>query len=326
MRKFLIILPFISALFVGNCFATEISNYISPTAYETMYPYMNSTMKSNLGSDTNAVSARQGATSVYTRTRSASNSNIATAAANGTTGKKRVVSRGATSSARSATNSGATSSARAAVSNSQSGSSRRVVARSGTARARTDTSYTANRAVATTINSTTDVSIGATRCLADYTACMNEYCKRENTEYNRCYCSSKLAQIDSKYQDTIQDLIEQIIALKYQGTYTDAEMQEYWEDKIVQYTGSNSWTALDDALDIDWSTTQSRVQGQETFMVGHEYCVQHLQGCYYMASNMRDAYISDISRDCATYESGLNAIKTAAESVIEYYSESDTDE
>ncbi len=40
-----------------------------------------------------------------------------------------------------------------------------------------------------------------------------------------------------------------------------------------------------------------------------------------MASNLRDAYKSEIARDCSTYEDTLKKIKNIAESVIEHYKE-----
>ena len=319
MQKLINVLTIISALFIGNAnAASQASEYISSTAYNQIYPYMNSKMKSQLASfDTNTTQPKLGAASVYTRTRSAAAGSIP-----GVIPNRRVVRR--TTSARSATNNSYAPDAVSATrtNSTTSSSSRRVVKRTSNARStRADGSYA--NVLAGAVTTSNEVSVSAARCLADYTACMNEYCERENTEYNRCYCSAKLAQIDAKYQDSIQSLIMQIIDLQYDSPYTESEMQNYWQEKIVQYTGSESWIALDDALDIDWSTTQSRGQGQETFLVGHEYCVQHIQGCYYMASNLRDAYVSDISRDCASYESGLQAIENVAKSVVEYYSQTD---
>jgi len=49
--------------------------------------------------------------------------------------------------------------------------------------------------------------------------------------------------------------------------------------------------------------------------------VQHLRGCYYMAANMRDAYRSEIARDCAAYESSLQRLQRAIESLVESYNE-----
>jgi hypothetical protein len=150
---------------------------------------------------------------------------------------------------------------------------------------------------------------------------MNGYCSRDNTAYNRCYCSAKLSQIDSQYQPQISDLITQIIKLRGGGTWTDEEMNEYWMEVVGNYAGENSWVNLENALNITWPEPEERMRGQNAFLIGHQYCIQHLRACAYMASNLRDAYRSQISRDCATYEQTMIKIKTAAESVIEQYQE-----
>lgn len=164
--------------------------------------------------------------------------------------------------------------------------------------------------------------VSSARCLADYTECMDRYCVRENAKYNRCFCSAKLSQIDATYQPAIESLITQIIALKNgSSAWSNEEMNEYWMEKIGQYTGDNSWQKIDDFLNIDWSTMENRTRGQNAFVTGHEYCVQHLQGCFYMASNLRDAYRSKINTDCTTYETSLYRLKNAAESIIGAYKE-----
>ena len=114
----------------------------------------------------------------------------------------------------------------------------------------------------------------------------------------------------------------QIVALRAGGgNWTDEEMNEYWMERIGNYVGENSWVNLDAALNIEWPTTDERTRGQNAFLIGHEYCMQHIGNCASMSGHMRDAYRSQIARDCASYESGLSQIKTAAESMIEYYSE-----
>ena len=179
------------------------------------------------------------------------------------------------------------------------------------------------RASSNAVNNPTDIqTIPSARCLADYTECMDRYCVREDAKYNRCFCSAKLAQIDATYQPAIESLIKQLIAIKSGSSYwSDEEMNEYWMETIGKYTGDNSWTKIDDLLNIDWSTTENRTRGQNAFATGHVYCVQHLQGCFYMASNLRDAYRSNINTDCATYERSLQRLKNAAETIIGAYKE-----
>ena len=173
------------------------------------------------------------------------------------------------------------------------------------------------------VNQNTAGNVSSARCMSDYTECMNNYCMREKTAYNRCYCSAKLAQIDATYKNDIDKLIMQIAALKNgNNSINTDEINQYWMDTIGKYYGENSWENIDNALDgIDWSTFESRVRGQQAFATGHEYCSQHLRGCFYMANNLRDAYRSQISRDCAVYENNLQKIKAAAETLLSTYQE-----
>lgn len=306
----------------------------SPNAaynYNYMYPYLNNQMRTDLNP---GVTPNQGSNpiNVITKTEQLS-------------APRRVVSRAATRTTAGSTSANtAASSARVATTSAAANTAtgRRVVARAGTNTAQrmavrysrgdgsvigntnhgdgSQTNTAAQNAVAAAALNTTE-TLPSARCLADYTECMNGYCRREKTAYDRCYCSAKLAQIDAEYQPAIDNLIQQILRLQSSNTWSDAEMNEYWDETIGKYTGDNSWVKLENALNINWAGTESRVRGQQTFATGHDYCVQHLRGCGYMATNMRDAYRSEIARDCATYESGLAKIKNAAESIVESYSD-----
>ena len=245
--------------------------------------------------------------------------------------------------------------ARAATTNTKitSTNNRRVVPRSSIARSGTNNNtmrntYTSNRNVVarggtrsnslrstnvrsttvrrqTTNTTTTSSTASSQSCFASYKECMEMYCKREDTAYNRCYCSAKLAQIDSKYQKAIDNKIQQIIELQNTTIKPDPDDEElstveaYWNETMLPYTGTNPWVNIDKALDIQWPDTETRFRGQNAFNTGHEYCVAHLRACSYMASNLRDAYKSEIARDCATYESTLQKIQYAAESVVANY-------
>lgn len=281
--------------------------------YNYMYPYMNNQMRTNLNP---GITPSQNSNLIDTVVKTTPLST-----------SRRVVPRAA-KTARVATNTATT--ARAGTPSAQS--SRRVVARRGNLRGNETqtiinnstnrgipTSYT--NSTTTTTQTTTTERVSSTRCLSDYTECMNMYCQREDTKYNRCYCSAKLAQIDSEYQPAIDNLIKQILTLQSTNNWTEEEMNEYWMSTVGKYSNENSWTNLDNALNIDWSNMESRVRGQNAFATGHEYCVQHLRGCFYMAGNLRDAYRSEIARDCATYEQSLQKLKNAAESIVESYSE-----
>ncbi|MCQ2562870.1 MAG: hypothetical protein MJ158_04635 [Alphaproteobacteria bacterium] len=315
------------------CFSATITNsknFTNSNSYSTMYPYMSNQMRQKLnpGNTTNTDSQASKAISTLVKT-------SAIAPENST---RKVVARSAkktsTNVVRSATNN---NSGNKQVSKATSSTQRNVVQRrqattksSNLARAGTTNNNVnrnvvrranvANRSATTSVTSTTG-NVSSQRCFSDYVECMESYCKREDTAYNRCYCSAKLAQIDSQYKSKIDDLVLQIIKLKNSENviWSDEEMAEYWANTMGQYSDKNYWTEIDDALNIDWASMESRVRGQNAFTAGHTYCIQHLRGCYYMSNNMRDAYKSEIARDCAIYEENLQRIQAAAESIIEGY-------
>lgn len=328
---------FIGLMYSSSTLATTSpSNYISANTYNNLYPYMNNTMKTNLNPGTNPTQSNA-QINVLTRTKT-NNSNTRNVVprtnarvATTTLSSANVPTRNVSSSTNTSTTSTRANTSTRNNSSQTTTTQRNVVARSGTStikmkaatttrssRGDASTSSNLTSSGSVTYNSTTQ-SIPSSRCMADYIECMNGYCERENSAYNRCYCSSKLAQIDSQYQTEIDNLIKEIIKLQGTNNWSEDEMNEYWMEIIGTHTGDNSWVNLENALDIDWASTESRVRGQQAFTIGHEYCVQHLKGCAYMANNMRDAYRSEISRDCATYESSLLRIKNAAESIVESY-------
>ncbi|MDL2295258.1 hypothetical protein LJC18_00345 [Lachnospiraceae bacterium OttesenSCG-928-E19] len=303
----------------SNAPRARASDFISNTSYDNLYPVMNNKMRTKLN-DGNTPSQGQNPISTLVRTSDTPSSGRRVVARSGTVARSATTSGGGNSNAaRSATTNGT---------NNTASNTRRVVARSGTTNTnargvRADNSMlTQRQAGSTGASAGNEVSLPADRCLADYTQCMNGYCERQNTGYNRCYCSARLSQIDSQYQPEINRLILKILELRDGANVWDQnEMNEYWENAVGQYTGDNSWNNLDDALDINWADTESRVRGQQAFLTGHDYCAQHLRGCYYMAGNMRDAYRSEIARDCAVYENSLQRIKNAAESLVNSYNE-----
>lgn len=238
---------------------------------------------------------------------------LARAATQSQNNSRRVVPRA--NAARSAANTGI---ARSAYGNSRTIDNRGVVAR-GTSMNKSVRSTNPRREI-NTQTTTSSAGVSSQKCFANYKECMEMYCKREDTAYNRCFCSAKLAQIDSKYKSKIDSLVQQIIELQYKvDDDEDFDVVEYWNETVKPYSGTNPWVELKNALDIKWADIESRVRGQNAFNTGHQYCVNYLRSCSYMASNMRDAYKSEITRDCAAYESTLQKIQTAAESVIANY-------
>ncbi len=315
------------------------SKYIKPDTYNYMYPYMNNQMRTDLNPGitpsqstspmdvvvkTTQMSAPR---RVVSRTPNASNSRRVAPGSNTARSATNMTSRGVV--ARTNTNRTTMKRTKSPYSNLTGVQSpyrtepHPTLDRGETPdTTRSDYSYT-NRTATNSVLATeqTTETIPSSRCMAEYTKCMDDYCSREETRYNRCYCSAKLSQIDSTYQPAIDELVTKLIKLKYSGTWSDEEFNEYWMDTIGKYYGENSWVNLENALNIDWAGTESRVRGQQSFIIGHDYCIQHLQGCFYMVSNLRDAYRSEIARDCAEYEQSLMTLKSVAETVVESYND-----
>ena len=313
MKKIIIFfgLVFFSVVHAADM-VTYTNNPTSSYQYNYMYPYMNNQMRTGLNPG-NAGPQNSNPINTIVKTKAIQN-----------TQPRRIVSRTSARSTSPQTSMNTKRSIVPRISRSTTNNanptnpikqidSRRIVARATNTRNKNTNNNKTN------ITTTSTGFVSTVRCLSDYTDCMNGYCMRENTAYNRCYCSSKLAQIDAKYQNKIENLIKQIINIRGTNRWSDNDMNNYWDEKIGTYTGDNSWVNLDNALNIDWSTMESRVRGQNAFATGHEYCVQHLTACAYSASNLRDVYRSEIARDCSAYENGLERIKNTAESIIEMY-------
>ena len=297
--------------------AARVTN--TPTSgytYNYMYPYLNNQMRQALNpGDANA----QSTSPINAVVRTAPMPNNSMANESDFRPSRRIVARSGRvvpAPDSNPTMSGNAGTARSAVSMT-SNTKRNVTARSGAVRAtRANINTTSNTIQQNTSGS---VFVSSNRCLSDYTDCMNMYCVREDTPYNRCYCSARLSQIESEYQPQIDDLIKQILRAKDTTGWTDAEMTEYWNDRIGRYVGENSWEKLDDALNIDWPGAGERMQGQGAYLTGHQYCINHLTNCGYAAANLRDVYRSEISRDCDSYEKSLERLKTALETALDTY-------
>ncbi len=329
MRK--VLLSFITMFICANgAFATtrdaQLTN-TTPYNYNYMYPYLNNQMRTDLNP---GVTPTQSSNLINTVVRTekmsgerrvvprktARSATVATTANSG----RRVVPRRTASTAVNRSINTPVTSARSGINMGNkrtNNNSRQVVARSGRpinitlARNASDKNYASQNERASTA-----------RCMADYSECMDMYCERKNTAYNRCYCSAKLSQIDAKYQPEIESLIMQIQTIKTENKWSDSEMNEYWMETVGKYTNGNTWENIDNALNkINWADFDSKLRGQNAFNTGHEYCIQHLQNCSYAITNLRDAYRSEITRNCAAYEENLILIKNAAESIISSYKE-----
>lgn len=309
----LVSMIFASTAFAANNFIPK--KFTTVTSHNDVYPYrLNNTKPSNtnkknistntIGTTSASPIGKRGVVKRQTNARAATTGNQ-----NYSNDNRRIVPRNNTTTARVAANTN---------SNPRVSDGRSV--QTVSARQTPVANRNSNTVRTASSGSVTNERVSSQRCFADYKECMEMYCQREDTAYNRCYCSAKLSQIDSKYQKKIDDLIQQIIKLQYNNPdATSEEIKEYWDQTIGVYTHTNPWVDIENALNIEWPDLQSRIRGQQAFNTGHDYCVRNLRACYYMASNMRDAYKSEIARDCEAYEKTLQKIQNAAESVVESY-------
>ena len=323
-RLFIFILFFIAAVPAIAAKTKTTDRFINKSLYQNIYP---STLNNNVqNAGTNAQTGKTN-TKTQAGTTTSSNKRVvkrptrARGATNAQpTTSRRVVPRMTPTTRTNVARAGTSATMVARPSNTNTNNDRRVVSRNVSInRARAGSLGRTKTTKDTTV--TIQNSMSSQECFANYKACMDNYCERKDAAYNRCYCSAKLAQIDSRYQNKIDSLVQQIIKLKYNVNATDEEIKSYWDETVGTYTETNPWVNIDNALNIDWASTESRVRGQNAFATGHSYCVGYLRSCSYMALNLRDAYKSEIERDCATYEQGLSRIQTAAESVIESYNQ-----
>jgi len=324
------ILVFALCLLCGSLFAAVDTNtLLSPAQYEMMEPYLKEKAREKL----RPKDAQYVQTPSRTVTRSASNTAVMPLSnfskSSSVTPQRRVVARSAVNNtARAAANVtgsspmvAATSAASASTATSngavQTGA-RRVVQRSRSG-SRVDGTVSQQRnsvVSAAAQRPAPSGDITPEQCFAYYTECMDGYCRRQNTKYDRCYCSAKLQQIDGEYRPAIDALVRRIGVLANGGDIANAmtqeEINEYWKNTF----DSDSMANLSEAVNISWAGTESSVRGQNAFVTGDDYCKQYLAGCFYMAENMKSMYRTTIGQDCKKYETYLQKMKYAAEQIV----------
>jgi hypothetical protein len=303
--------------------AAYTNSMLTPYQYNMMEPYLNNTMRAKLKPKDSgyAITPQQ----AMVRTSGSATTPLADYVRPNTGAAKmarRVVARNAAGAGMGAaprtTAPQAPVSARAAAAPAVGG--RAVVSRSRSA-SRLDGSASLQRDTAVEVPLPPyqmNGEISPEQCLSNYTECMDNYCHRPAAKYDRCYCSAKLMQLDSEYKPAIDSLMRKIAILQsggeIEGGMTQDEINDFWSDT---FGGENSMASLDEALNIDWSTTESSVRGQNAFVAGDNYCKHHLTGCFYMSENMKSMYRTSIGQDCKKYETYLQKMKYGAEQIVD---------
>ncbi|MDR2685276.1 MAG: hypothetical protein LBB23_00695 [Rickettsiales bacterium] len=184
---------------------------------------------------------------------------------------------------------------------------RRITARGGhnTGAARSATVQTGGRltpnAGSVPLAQTTGASeVSLSQCMADYKKCMDGYCSRPASKYDRCYCSAKLAQLDAKFQPQIEMAQKKLAVLSVSGKVDD-------------------WSATDAGNVFDWAGTEATIKGQEAYLAGNNVCSKRMYGCYYAASQLTNLYRSEMSKSCKAYENYLTAFLNSLEAQVANY-------
>jgi len=170
--------------------------------------------------------------------------------------------------------------------------------------------------------SVTPGDITPAQCLANYNSCMDSYCHRPNTPYDRCFCSARLAQIDAGNRPAMEGLTKRLIIHQtggnISGGMTQEEINKLW-DELFGASGANNMEILDNNLRIDWADMESTRRGQQAFVTGDSYCRQNLRGCFYMEDNLRSMYRTTMGQDCKKYENTLRRTRHALELAVRQY-------
>ncbi|MDR1826583.1 MAG: hypothetical protein LBQ49_02725 [Rickettsiales bacterium] len=308
--------------------AVNPNTLLSPAQYEMMEPYLKPKAREKLKPE----GAEYARTPARTMARSASDTSVIPisnfAGGGGSAGARGAVSSGASAPRRVVPRGfkAANATVARAAASTAVGGGRRVVPRGGAqvqrSALRGDNSSTSQReAVITGGEQVISPNSGITpeRCLSDYSDCMDNYCRRSGTKYDRCYCSAKLQQLDAEYKPAIDAIVRQVMIKQSGGDIIDGmsqeEINEYWKNTF----DSDAMANLAGALDISWAGTESSVRGQNAFVAGDDFCKQHLAGCFHMASNMKSMYRTTIGQDCKKYETYLQKMKYGAEQLLLQY-------
>lgn len=182
----------------------------------------------------------------------------------------------------------------------------------------------ASAAPSNNVQSATDstVSSGAekTSCREAYRACMDEFCLLDESEGNRCACSSNINQSKSLIQE-IQKLQEEADLLYTEGV----EREQLGAQAKLVFGESEAAKKSSKASGIsfaEWIGSTSDEEslgtdediGDNLYYMAAEFCASELEACGSTAEMEEVLYSRQIVQDCKAFESYLKDQKSIAES------------
>ena len=166
------------------------------------------------------------------------------------------------------------------------------------------------------------VSSGAekTSCREAYRACMDEFCLLDESEGNRCACSSNINQSKSLIQE-IQKLQEEADLLYTEGV----EREQLGAQAKLVFGESEAAKKSSKASGIsfaEWIGSTSDEEslgtdediGDNLYYMAAEFCASELEACGSTAEMEEVLYSRQIVQDCKAFESYLKDQKSIAES------------
>ena len=169
-------------------------------------------------------------------------------------------------------------------------------------------------------DSTVSSSAEKTSCREAYRACMDEFCLLDESEGNRCACSSNINQSKSLIQE-IQKLQEEADLLYTEGV----EREQLGAQAKLVFGESEAAKKSSKASGIsfaEWIGSTSDEEslgmdediGDNLYYMAAEFCASELEACGSTAEMEEVLYSRQIVQDCKAFESYLKDQKSIAES------------
>lgn len=167
-----------------------------------------------------------------------------------------------------------------------------------------------------------DVETGSKTCRDAYRECMDQFCLLDETEGNRCACSSNINQSKSLIQE-IQEIQNQADLLYTEGVEREqlgaqaklvfGESEE--AQKSSKLSGINFADWINSSVeDEEVSLGMDSDIGDPLYAMASEYCADRLAACGKDAEMEEVLYARQIVQDCKNFETYLKDQKSIAES------------
>ena len=161
----------------------------------------------------------------------------------------------------------------------------------------------------------------AESCRDAYRACMDEFCLLDESEGNRCACSSNINQSKSLIQE-IQEIQEEADLLYTEGVEREqlgaqaklvfGESEAAQKSSRISGVSFTEW--INSGTEDEASLGADSDIGDPLYAMAAEYCASELEACGDKAEMEEVLYARMIVQDCKNFESYLKDQKTIAQS------------